>query len=109
MYEYARGFSFDVYKIWYFIKYIFIYYSSPLSRPSSNAVITLAVIVSLLGLSIIVLSAIFLMRNYRLIPKLRARLVENTPYEDIVIPDQQQRSASEQNGEVKRSLFRNLP
>ena len=49
------------------------------------------------------------MRNYRLIPKLRARLVENTPYEDIVIPDQQQRSASEQNGEVKRSLFRNLP
>ena len=49
------------------------------------------------------------MRNYRLIPKLRARLVENTPYEDIVIPDQQQRSAPEQNGEVKRSSFRNLP
>ena len=45
------------------------------------------------------------MRNYRLIPKLRARLVENTPYEDIVIPDQQQRSASEQNGEVKDLYF----
>ena len=75
-------------------------FSSLLSRPSSNAVITLAVIVSLLGLSILVLTAIFLLRNYRLIPKLRARLVENTPYEDIIIPDQQQRSATGPNPEV---------
>jgi len=74
--------------------------SSLLSRHSSNAVITLAVIVSLLGLSIVVLTAIFLMRNYRLIPKLRARLVENTPYEDIIIPDQQQRSATDPNSEA---------
>ena len=60
----------------------------------------MAVIVSLLGLSIVVLTAIFLMRNYRLIPKLRARLVENTPYEDIIIPDQQQRAATDPNSEV---------
>ena len=80
--------------------FFFFYFSSLLSRPSSNAVITLAVIVSLLGLSILVLSAIFLMRNYRLIPKLRARLGENTPYEDIIIPDQQERSTSEPNPEV---------
>ena len=80
--------------------FFFFYFSSLLSRPSSNAVITLAVIVSLLGLSILVLSAIFLMRNYRLIPKLRARLVENTPYEDIIIPDQQERPTSEPNPEV---------
>jgi len=74
--------------------------SSLLTRPSSNAVITLAVIVSLLGLSILILSAIFLMRNFRLIPKLRARLVENTPYEDIIIPDQQQGSNSNPNYEA---------
>ena len=70
-----------------------------MSRTSSDAVITLSVIVSLLGLSILVLSAIFLMRTYRLIPKLRARLVENTPYEDIVITDQQ-KPTSEPNLEV---------
>merc|ERR1712012_610860 len=74
--------------------------SSLLARPSSNAVITLAVIVSLLGLSILIMGAIFLMRNFRLIPKLRARLVENTPYEDIIIPDQQQGSNSNPNYEA---------
>ena len=77
-----------------------------MSRTSSDAVITLSVIVSLLGLSILVLSAIFLMRTYRLIPKLRARLVENTPYEDIVITDQQ-KPTSEPNPGVSEFKTRN--
>ena len=86
---------FDLYSFLYFS-----IFSSLLAKPSSNAVITLAVIVSLLGLSILILSAIFLLRNFRLIPKLRARLVENTPYEDIIIPDQQNGPNSNPNYEV---------
>ena len=82
-----------------------IYFLFSASTSASEAVVTLAVIVSLLGLSILLLSAIFLLRYFRILPKVRARLVENTPYEDIVIPDQQ---PPETAPEPNHNEFRNV-
>lgn len=48
----------------------------------------MAVIVTLLALCIVAAGGYFLLKQFRVIPKIRARLIDRTPYEDIVITEQ---------------------
>ena len=48
----------------------------------------MTLVLTLLVLFVLVIIGVYAVKQFRVIPKIRARLIERTPYEDIVISEQ---------------------